>query len=279
MKKEQLRPDLSIIDAWKPYADIAVASAGSFEIPIMTVRGATQSPRADELAFLVSGMHLEEPSGPELLSKPEPLLSLLQPYLHDGLSFLLIPQINMFGQQFVGHTSRSELLRCDHRGVEYNDGFGLNMKARITAESEAVERVMRAYLQTHRVTLGISLHEDSDLPKQGYIWTNGVPPLTRAEVRRSLDSKWGGSRYLFQSPQTHPSVPNLTQEGEFGHWEGPLAVDYADEGCLEHWWASMYGIAAFCVEAPHAAHPKIKELFLLDSLSIILRSIYKKREE
>lgn len=265
------RSPLEISRSWQQRGvAVRFESAGQYIVPYIELDGSLPVKERNPAVILATGMHLEETSGPALLRQPEPILSVLQPFREEGLSFLLFPQINQFGSQFVGKTGAPELLRQDHRGVEYNDGFGLDTPARATAESRAVERVMRDYMTRFDVQLGISFHEDSDLPRQGYLWTNGVPHLLRSQVQTQLSSIWGGSRYLFESRTPHPSVQEDRESGEPGHWEDSLAVDFEDEGCLEHWWAKMCGIAAFCVEAPFGAHPKIRELFLTDLFNIVL---------
>ena len=256
---------------WKQHGgELSYLQTTHFRVPYISLPGKEINGIKNKTVFITAGMHLEETSGPNLLHTPNPLIKILEPHRELGTSFLLFPQINQFSTRFaqVSIAKRCDrFLRYDHRGVDFNDGFGLENQSRITAESKAVEEVMREYIKSHNVPIGISLHEDSDVPGKGYIWTNGVPEEARSKFRQSFESLWGGTRFILE-PQSHPSVPE--ESSEQGKWEGLLAVDFEDEGCLEHWWAKQCGIAAFCLEAPYGAHPKIKELFLLDAIRTVL---------
>lgn len=190
--------------------------------------------------LFISGLHLEETSGPLLLLSPNKLLNIFDRKNNQNFSFLIYPLVNNYG---LGHHQKSDekLLRYDRNNLNYNDGWGLSDLEK-SREVKIVEDDILYNLKSRKIAFAISLHEDSSVPGKGYIWINGMNnKLKRKELIQSVKQK-----------ADKESLIHMTQKrAGGGKVEGNIAIVNArDKGTLEDWLAHDLNVPTVLSEAP-----------------------------
>lgn len=212
---------------WKEVAKVDLLKTVAVTVPRISLLSKVRSiPNNSKVVIIASGLHLEETSGPLLLLDPSKMLAILKSALNKGVSFFIYPVINNFGLKYDLSTSE-QLLRNNEKGVNYNDGWGLNTNIKCL-EVGLVENDIKKILQKNRVLLVLSLHEDSTSMGKGYIWLNSV----NAQLRRSIQKKvlmkidkkvlMNSKKRIIQGAKVEMgfTIVNAKEKGSFEHWLG-----------------------------------------------------------
>lgn len=248
MVNEVYKPVLSGLDDWRGSgAQVSlIAGRGRF-IPRILLPPIKTYPMATnhrpQLALMLSGQHLEETSGPVLLSRPDAVLPILMPLLSSGIVCALYPLINHHGLNFAA-TDDPMKLRHDKSGRNYNSGWGI--KGRRPVEVALAEADIRSLRRFHKIVLAATIHEDSTSPNYGYAWVNNFPGDIRRQLISRFDHSWGKTHLSDFSSQVVSSDHPAT-----GRFEKFLMVDFSDGDSVENWLADLSGAPVICVESPY----------------------------
>lgn len=191
----------------------------------------------------ITGHHLEETSGPRLGLTPEAYTANRK----KGVSFIIYPVINQCG---LAHHEKSahDLLRENPRGINYNDGWGIDGIDRKTTEGGLIEQdILEAlHLRRNEPVICVSRHEDDDRPGQGLLYTNEVNRKMRRDLIRNASLMWGENN-LAKLPDADEEIGGHTEAGY-------IFVNVQDEkggGSVENWMADSQGIPTVLVESPY----------------------------
>lgn len=205
------------------------------------------------MVVCITDMHVEESSGHHVFSNPDHMLPIIDPYL-DRYSFLIYPQVNHHGPQFMDafgsilteyqRTNIKEaekLTRYNNDGINYNDGWGKMFPTdKKTREGALIENDFNYFMERYDVVAGFSAHEDSSAPHQGYIWVNGHPFVRQIpKMKRIIEHGWDGQLV----------IPFTTYQDIEIEWDSFVAVDMRDPGSWETFMNDQ-GIPTVLSEAP-----------------------------
>ena len=197
-----------------------------------------------QLALILTGQHLEETSGPVLLSRPDAVLPILTPLLSAGIACALYPLINHHGLNFAS-TDDPIKLRHDESGRNYNSGWGAT-KASRPAEVALVEADIRSLQCFYKIILAVTIHEDSTSPNYGYAWVNNFPDHGHGQLVSRFNHLWGKTHLSDLSGQVVSDGHSV-----IGRFEKFLMVDFSDGDSVENWLADLSGAPVICVESPY----------------------------
>ncbi len=209
-------------------------------------------------AIIIStGLHLEETSGPLTLLDPAKLKWLLEFAKKNKFTIVLYPIINNRGLSYLP-TADEKFLRTNDKGVDYNDCWGIK---EVTGEVRIVSRDIKKIIKKYDVVCALSLHEDSALPKKGYIWTNGVAKKLREQICKLIKSNIL-KKYILE-------IGQKTFEG--GKVENRFCVVNArDYGSFEVWMAELNNIPTVLSEAPFGEKLAIRSKFHMEVIKATL---------
>ncbi len=249
------------LDSWKKLgAKIAYLVSANKKVPKIWLG----SNKSSKVIIIASGLHLEETSGPSLLLEPTALSPILQPTLEKDINFLIYPVINQFGLSYLP-TNRRKFLRYNEEGINYNDGWGIPEKK--SKEVELVEKDILDTKNTKEIIFAISLHEDSETPGKGYVYTNAVKSRDfRAKLIKGIKSKinvalLATKQHLLEANE--PTFQGGVIEEEF------CIVDAKDPGSMENWLADDLGVPTVLSEGPFGLPLKVRKEFQL----VVIESI------
>lgn len=194
--------------------------------------------------------HVEENTGNYVFSDPDFVYPIVQEYV-DRYSFVFYPQVNHHAPAFMdalgrpkeGYTYKEAIqhARANEVAINYNDGWGtIYTSDQKTREGRLIEDDTNNLMKDFDVVLGITDHEDSTAPHQGYFWANEPPVVTcRAKIIRSVDRLWRG-RLVTQF--------DTYRDTEI-EWDRFCAVNVRDPGSWETYMNDQ-GIPTVLSEAP-----------------------------
>lgn len=247
------------LEAWQNYG-AKVSFLGPSRVKVPRIR---LDSGGNKVFVIASGLHLEETSGPFLLLRPKALIPALKPLIKRGINILIYPLINQHGLKFSAKEDE-RLLRFNSRGIDYNDCWGLKKKC---IEVALVEKDIRRAYKSSSIIFFLSLHEDSDMPKKAYVYTNGVfnYPL-RKRLRGAIASMV--NRKVLATPSL---LKKNIQPSELvgASIEDFFLVESRDEGAMEDWLAYSLGVPTILSEAPFDLALNTRRAFHL----AVLRSI------
>jgi len=189
--------------------------------------------------ILAAGLHLEETSGSHLLLSP----SLFRETRGKGFNLLIYPVINQSGLKYPREADE-KLLRYS-RGYNLNTGWGLSCPK--APEVAIVEKDLKTFVSSARKKpiLFISLHEDSEYPPRGYIFTNGLSAEKIRALSQRIEQKIAKSMLAKAS--------ELPYKGTGSVQKGYIIAEDQDPGSMENWINDSFGIPAILIEAPYGA--------------------------
>lgn len=249
MVNEVCRPVLSGLDDWRGLgAQVSLIAGRGRSIPRILLPSIKTYPMANshrpQLALILTGQHLEETSGPVLVSRPETVLPILAPLLSAGIACELYPLINRHGLNFSA-TDDPVKLRLDESNRNYNSGWGLPKVGR-PAEVALAEADIRSLQRFYKIILAATIHEDSTSPHHGYAWVNNFPDHSRRQLVSRFNHLWGKTHlYDFSGKAVIGDYPVT------GRFEEFLMVDFSDGDSVENWLADLSGAPVICVESPY----------------------------
>jgi hypothetical protein len=224
-------------------------------------------PKKNDILLLASGLHLEETSGPLLLLNPDKLLAAFESLTDAGLNLLIYPVINQHGLKF-SPDANDKLLRYNAGGVNYNDGWGLRKKCK---EVSLVEKDILNFQKSFRIIFAQSMHEDSDLPKKGYVYSNGIHNASfRKKLRKYIQASVKDG-VLASSSLVKNNIPKSELIG--ARIEDFLLVESHDKGSMEEWLAYDLGIPTLLSEAPFGLTLKTRQDFHFAVLGSLAREL------
>lgn len=247
-------------------------------VPRVVVKSRAGFAPGSPVVICITDMHAEESSGRHLFSNPDNVLPIIKPHL-DRYSFIMYPQVNHHGQQFIdafgnmrtGYQQTSiketdKLTRYDKNGINYNDGWGEVFPSdKKTREGALIEDDTNNFMTQHAVVAGFSAHEDSSAPHQGYIWVNERPFVRQIpKMKRVIESGWSGRLVS----------PFASYQDTEIEWDSFVAVDMRDPGSWETFMNDR-GVPTVLSEAPFgeplAARLNFHQRVLSGSLEALLR--------
>lgn len=264
MANEVYKPVLSGLDDWRGWGGkISLIAGRGRSIPRILLPPIKTYPKVNnhrpQLALMLSGQHLEETSGPVLLSRPDAVLPILMPLISSGIACAIYPLINHHGLNFFAADDPVKL-RLDESGRNYNSGWGV--KDRRPAEVALAEADIRSLRHFYKIILAATIHEDSDSPNYGYAWVNNFPDHSRRQLVSRFNHSWG---------KTHLSrFSGNAATGDYlvtGRFEEFLMVDFSDGDSVENWLADLSGAPVICVESPYREPLEIRINFGLAMLA------------
>lgn len=248
MVNEVYKPVLSGLDDWRGLgAQVSLITGRDRSVPRILLPPIKNYPTANnrpQLALILTGQHLEETSGPILVSRPEAVLPILTPLLSAGIACVLYPLINQYGLNFSAADDPIKL-RYDKSGHNYNSGWGLT-KASRPAEVALTEADIRSLRRFYKIILAVTIHEDSTSPNYGYAWVNNFPDHSRKQLVSRFNYLWGTTNRRDFSGQVVSADHPVT-----GRFEKFLMVDFSDGDSVENYLADLSGIPVICVESPY----------------------------
>lgn len=271
------------LDKWRmvPNAHVSYLTEPDqpdLRVPRVVVMSRAGFAPGSPVVICITDMHAEESSGRHIFSNPDNVFPIINPHL-DRYSFIIYPQVNHHGQQFIdafgnmraGYQRLSikeaeKLTRYNNHGINYNDGWGnvftLDKKTR---EGVLIENDSNNFMARYDAVAGFSAHEDSSAPHQGYIWVNERPFVRQIpKMKRVIESGWNGR---LVSPFT------TYQDTEI-EWDSFVAVDMRDPGSWETFMNDR-GVPTVLSEAPFgeplAARLNFHQRVLSGSLEALLR--------
>ncbi len=242
----------------KHQSTVQYLKKNSISIPV--IHAPSQSKQKHHI-LLVSGLHLEEISGPKLLLKP----SFFAHWRNQGISFTIFPVINQFGLSYP-ESSPDHLLRYDNKDRNYNDGWGFED---ISLKAIEVALTEKYILETNIVNpfdFAISLHEDSTQPEFGFIYTSNITPKFREHLDGHIKST--PSSLLLSNKNR---LLDVSKDRYIDH--NYMIVDEKDDGALENWLGEKLNIPTILIEAPFGYPLPTKLKFQQDITSSILNTI------
>lgn len=248
MVNEVYKPVLSGLDDWRGLgAQVSLIAGRGRSIPRILLPPIKTYPKVNnhrpQLALMLTGQHLDETSGPVLVSRPDAVLPILTQLLSAGIACAIYPLINHHGLNFSAADDPMKL-RHDKSGRNYNSGWGV--KGRRPVEVALAEANIRSLQRVYKIILAASIHEDSTLPHHGYAWVNNFPDHSRRQLVSRFNHSWG---------KTHLSrFSGKAVTGDYivtGRFEEFLMVDFSDGDSVENWLADLSGIPVICVESPY----------------------------
>ena len=230
------------LDRWRmvPNAHVSFLTEPGqpdLRIPRVVVESRVGFAPRSPVVVCITDMHAEESSGHYILSHPDQVFPIIDRYL-DQLSFVIYPQVNHHGPQFIdavgkmrnGHQHLSikeaeRKTRYDNAGINYNDGWGVIFPSdKKTREGALIEDDTNNIIAQYDVVAGFSAHEDSTTPHQGYIWVNGRWFVRQIpEIKRAIEYGWNGRLV----------TPFASYQDTEIEWDGFVAVDMRDPGSWE----------------------------------------------
>lgn len=241
-------------------AQVKILGSERFSVPRIFLPPFRENGQARRSVVFLSGQHLEETSGPQVLLNATDFLPLVTPILGAGIGIGIYPIVNQRGLSFSPDAD-PELLRHDVSGQEFNSGWRDNLSP---PQEEAL--VGEDLLQLHQswpIILIITLHEDYTEPQTGYMWINNLPPATRRRFRQRIDANWG-KKHLLKRPERSIFFG--------GRIEGPLVVDAADDA-WENYFADQLDIPAVTIEAPFGLTEELRLRFQRQIIKSLLEVI------
>lgn len=247
MANEVCRPVLSGLDDWRGSgAQVSLIVGRDRSVPRILFPSINNSPtegNRPQLALILTGQHLDETSGPVLISRPGAVLPILTPLLSAGIACAIYPLINHHGLNFSAADDPMKL-RHDKSGRNYNSGWGV--KGRRPVEVALAEADIRSLRHFYKIILAATIHEDSDSPNYGYAWVNNFPDHSRRQLVSRFNHLWG---------KTHLSrFSGKAVTGDYivtGRFEEFLMVDFSDGDSVENWLADLSGAPVILVESPY----------------------------
>jgi len=219
----------------------------------------------NKVFLLIGGLHLEETSGPFLLLTPQLLLPVLEPLLKKGVNIVIYPAINQFGLSFEPSTN-DKLLRYNAEGINYNDRWGI--KAKKCKEVEVVEKDILSIKKFYEIIFAVSLHEDSETPQKGYIYTNGISdPNFRKKLRQGIISQVSAD-ILASEKDFQEGIQSEFTGGKVE--EEFCLVEAKDPGSMESWTADKLHVPTVLSESPFGLSLDTRKSF---HLSVIASAI------
>lgn len=197
-----------------------------------------------------TGFHAEENSGHFIFSTPDFIYPVVKPYM-DRCSFVFYPQVNHHAPQYMDALGRplggyaieevKKAARANERQINYNGGWGEEFtRDNKTREGILIERDSNNFMADYDVIVGISDHEDSTAPHQGYIWVNERPLVRQIpRLKRSIERIWNGQLVC----------PFDTYQDMEIEWDDFVAVDVRDSGSWETYMNDQ-GVPTVLSEAP-----------------------------
>ena len=225
--------------------------------------------KGKKVLLIASGLHLEETSGPFLLFDANTLFPLFQPLIKKGINVLIYPLINQYGLAF-SPSDDEKLLRFNSHGINYNDGWGLNKKCE---EVDLVEKDILKIYKSFGLVFAISMHEDSDIPKKGYIYTNGLKDASfRKNLRLGIESFVKKDILASQDDLKEGVLPSELVGAKI---EDFCLVESKDEGAMEQWLAYSLNVPTVLSEAPFGLDLATRKSFHLAVIKSALHSLLK----
>lgn len=249
MVNEVYKPVLSGLDDWRGLgAQVSLIAGRGRSIPRILLppikTNSTVNNHRPQLALILTGQHLDETSGPVLVSRPGAVLPILTPMLSAGISCALYPLINRHGLNFAA-TDDPMKLRHDKSGRNYNSGWGVTKGSR-PAEVALAEANIRSLQRVYKIILAATIHEDSTSPHHGYAWVNNFPDHSRRQLVSRFNHSWGKTHLSdFSGKAVTGDYPVTDRFEEF------LMVDFSDGDSVENWLADLSGVPVICVESPY----------------------------
>lgn len=246
------------LDIWRASrAEVDFIGDKRVRLPRIWAPAICDRPSERPTILAISGMHMEETSGP---------LFLLEPTNFDCLrhcfNFLAYPIVNQYGLSYPRNADE-HLLRCNRMGLNYNSGWGRSKKA---DEVAIVEKDVVSHLRFLDIIFAVALHEDSELPNKGYIYTNGINQKSKTELQQIIEGSQT-SGCLRRRGDKQYNGNGVLQNG----WVIDNEID-ADGG-VEAWLETEMGIPIITIEAPFGHSSKSRLLFhktIFDALVKIL---------
>lgn len=247
--------------AWgKVSADVSFLIQGGFRVPRILLGS------ADQYVLIASGLHLEETSGPALLLDPEGVFPVLKPILDKKIGILMYPVINQVGLKYLP-TENDHLLRYNDNNFNYNDGWGIPGNKKAT-EVALVEKDILSLNRISQIKLALSLHEDSETPGKGYIYTNGI---SDSILRKSITQKIKGHVDVKQLANKSDILESGQETFQGGIIEDDICiVDSKDKGSIENWLADDLKIPTVLSEGPFGLDLEVRKKFQLEVLKATL---------
>ncbi len=225
------------LSAWKDSgAKVYFLEKDNLRIPVIDAPAMT-SAGDNETILAGFGLHLEETSGIKFVLNPDNF----EEYRRYGKSFLIFPIVNQYGLKYPDN-SHEILLRYDAQQRNYNDGWGDCEAYYKPREAYLVEDEIRRFLRNKPIRLCVSYHEDSEMPKIGYIYTVGINETDRRSYAKRIKARID-DRMLAKLP-----VVNNVLGGMIEH-DMVVAEEY-DPRALENWVYYSLGIPSVLVEGP-----------------------------
>jgi hypothetical protein len=256
---------------WRKSGGLARAlKSGDLTVPKVWFPGQNKGKR---VLLLTSGLHLEETSGPILLLDPKLVLPTIYPFIQKGVNVLIYPAINQYGLSF-DPAGDDKLLRYNQDGINYNDGWGFPNDKKCK-EVALVEEDILQTKKNYEFIFALSLHEDSETPKKGYIYTNGISdPNFRKKLRQGI---------LSEVPPDILATQKELDEGIQPEFEGGVVeegfclVEAKDPGSLENWLADDLHIPTVLSESPFGLDLETRKSFHLSVIKSVITSLTSNR--
>ena len=257
-----IKPGLKL---WrKAGAKVSFLSSSTFSVPQIWLGSSGK-----KVLLIASGLHLEETSGPFLLFDEKILLPVLEPLIKKGVNVLIYPLINQYGLAF-SPLDDEELLRFNSQGFNYNDGWGLKEKCE---EVGLVENDILKITKSFDLFFAISMHEDSDIPKKGYIYLNRLKNASfRKNLRLGIQSLVKKDILASEKDLKEGVLPSELVGAKI---EDFSLVESKDEGAMEQWLAYSLNVPTVLSEAPFGLNLATRKSFHLAVVKSALRSLLK----
>lgn len=227
-------------------ASVIFLKSGDTSVPRIFLKG-----KGEETLVFMSGLHLEETSGPKVLLDGKNFLQ-ISDHLRN-FDLIIYPVVNQYGLNF-SEKSDSEVLRENKSGINYNDLWGMKSWKK-PVENRLVEEDILAITKVRKIKFCISLHEDSTSPKKGYVWTNGVAPGERKKLAAGI-LKSVAKSVLWQSAE-----PFYEDKNKAKVENGFMIVGAKDKGAFENWMAEDLNVPTVLSEAPFGEDLKTRLKF------------------